>query len=69
MKMVRILGLMALISYMTVILFTWIQANLAGYVYFSAGEPTLSIRYLEWTLGFIGIFVAVDSLCKEVKIV
>ena len=64
-RMVRILGLMTLISYMTVILFTWIYANFNGYVYFSAGEPLLVIKYSEWLLGFIGIFVAVDFLRKE----
>ena len=67
-KLIRILGLMALISYMIVILFTWMYANLDGYVYFSAGEPKLSIKYLEWILGFTGIFVAVDFLLKEIGI-
>jgi hypothetical protein len=65
-KMAKILGLMTLISYMTVILFTWIYANVEGYVYFSAGEPQLLIKYTEWVLGFIGIFVAVDCLRKEI---
>lgn len=65
MRMVRILGMMAVISYMTVILLTWIYANLQGYVYFSAGEPALMIKYPEWVLGFIGIFAAVDLLRKE----
>jgi hypothetical protein len=66
-KIVRIIGLMALISYMIVILFTWIFANLQGYMYFSAGEPVLSIKYPEWILGFIGIFVAVDYLHRELN--
>ena len=62
---VRVLGLMAVISYMTVILFAWIYANLQGYVYFSAGEPVLIVKYSEWVLGFLGIFAAVDCLRKE----
>ncbi len=66
-KNIRILGFMAIISYMVVILFTWIYANLEGYVYFSAGEPLLIIKYPEWVLGFIGITVAVDSLRKELN--
>jgi len=66
-KIVRIIGLMALISYMIVILFTWIFANLQGYMYFSAGEPVLSIKYPEWMLGFIGIFVAFDYLHRELN--
>lgn len=66
-KNVRILGLMALISYMIVILFTWMFANIEGYVYFSAGEPVLSIKYLEWVLGFLGIFVAANYLQKELN--
>ena len=64
-RTVRIVGLMSVISYMTVILFTWIYANLTGYVYFSAGEPELLIKYPEWVLGFIGITVAIDCLHKE----
>lgn len=66
-KLVRILGLMALISYMIVILFTWIYANFKGFVYFSAGEPILLIKYPEWMLGFIGILVAIDYLYRELK--
>ncbi|VVB87311.1 Uncharacterised protein [uncultured archaeon] len=64
-KNIRVLGLMAVISYMIVILFTWMYANFSGYVYFSAGEPMLFIKYPEWALGFVGIFVAIDSLRKE----
>lgn len=66
-KLVRILGLIALISYMIVILFTWMYANIEGYVYFSAGEPVLSIKYPEWILGFLGIFVATDYLQRELN--
>lgn len=66
-KNIRILGLMVLISYMMVILFTWIFANIEGYVYFSAGEPVLSIKYLEWILGLLGIFVAANYLKKELN--
>lgn len=59
---IRILGFTAFISYMIIILFTWISANLEGYMYFSAGEPVLSINYPEWILGFTGIIVAADYL-------
>lgn len=37
-KIVRILGLLALVSYIAVVLFTWMLANIAGYIYFSGGE-------------------------------
>ena len=66
-KNFRILGLMAIISYMIVILFVWIYANIDGYVYFLAGEPNLVIKYTEWLLGFAGIFVAIDLLRKELN--
>lgn len=66
-RWIRIIGLIALISYMIIILFIWIFANLRGYVYFSAGEPVLSIKYPEWVFGFIGIFVAVDYLHRELN--
>ncbi|VVB90456.1 Uncharacterised protein [uncultured archaeon] len=66
-KMTRILGLIALISYIGVILAIWINANLGGYVYFSAGEPMLIIKYAEWGLGFIGLSVATSFLCRELR--
>ncbi len=66
-KIARILGLMSVISYMIVILFTWISANLDGYIYFSAGEPELLIKYPEWALGVIGILAAFDYLRKELN--
>ena len=66
-KMIRILGLIALISYIGVILAIWINANLGGYVYFSAGEPMLIIKYAEWGLGFIGLSVATSFLCRELR--
>ncbi len=66
-KVMKIMGLAGLISYTIVILFTWISANLQGYVYFFTGEPILVIKYLEWIIGIIGIFVAFDYLFKELK--
>lgn len=66
-KNIRILGLMSLISYMIVVLFTWIFANMNGFAYFSAGEPDLFIKYTEWILGIIGILVAAYYLLKELK--
>ena len=66
-KIVRIMGLMALISYISVILYTWIYANEEGFIYFSAGEPSMKIRYSEWILGFLGIFVAIYYLLMELS--
>ncbi|MDD5615776.1 MAG: hypothetical protein PHH85_06190 [Candidatus Methanoperedens sp.] len=63
--LLRILGLMAVLSYMIVILLTWIYANHQGYVYFSAGEPISFIKYPEWVLGFLGIFATASVLRKE----
>jgi hypothetical protein len=63
--LLRILGLMAVLSYMIVILFTWIYANHQGYVYFSAGEPITLIKYPEWVLGFLGILVTASVLRRE----
>lgn len=61
-KQVRIFGLMALISYMIVVLFTWIYANMQGFIYFSAGIPEPEIKYIVWVLGFLGFIVAIDYL-------
>ena len=64
-RMLRILGLMAVLSYMIVILFTWMYANFQGYVYFSAGEPVSLIKYPEWALGILGILVTASILRRE----
>lgn len=61
----RIIGLISVISYMTAILFIWISANFMGFVYFSAGEPVSLIKYPEWILGFIGLVVSIDYLRME----
>ena len=66
-RTVRILGLMALISYIVVILFTWIYANEEGFIYFTAGETSLKIKYSEWILGFLGFFVAIYYLLMELS--
>ena len=66
-KIVRILGLMALISYIVVILFTWIYANQEGFIYFTAGETSMKIKYSEWILGFLSFFVAIYYLLMELS--
>ena len=64
-RMLNILGLMAVLSYMIVILFTWMYANHLGYVYFSAGEPVSLIKYPEWALGILGIIATSSILRRE----
>ena len=66
-KIVRILSLMVLISYIGVILFIWIYATRAGFIYFSAGGPSSLIKYSEWILGFLAIFVAIYYLLMELS--
>ncbi len=66
-RIVRILGLMALISYLAVVLFSWMLANMKGFIYFSGGEPLLLIKYSEWILGFLGIIVAIYYLLMELS--
>ncbi len=66
-KIVRILGLMALISYIAVVLFSWMLANMEGFIYFSGGESSLLIKYSEWILGFLGIIVAIYYLLMELS--
>ena len=64
-RLLKILGLISVLSYMIVILFTWMYANHLGYVYFSAGEPISFIKYPEWVLGFLGILATASVLRKE----
>ena len=67
-RFLKILGLISVLSYMIVILFTWMYANHMGYVYFSAGEPVSLIKYPEWILGIIGIFAIASDLRNEMKL-
>ncbi len=66
-QLLRILGIIVLVSYTTVIMATWIAADAQGYTYFSAGEPNGVIRYVEWLLGLFGIMVAVRLLHSEIN--
>lgn len=66
-RLFRILGLMTVLSYMIIILLTWIYANHQGYVYFSAGEPVSLIKYPEWALGFLGILTTANVLRRELE--
>ena len=66
-RLFKILGLISVLSYMIVILFTWMYANHMGYVYFSAGEPVSLIKYPEWIMGIIGIFAIASDLRNEMN--
>lgn len=66
-KQLKITGLIALISYMLVILYSWMYANLTGYTFFMIGEPILIIKYSEWVLGIVGIIAATNYLIEELK--
>ncbi len=59
---IRLLGNIAVLSYMVIILSTWIYTNLTGNVYFSAGEDIRVLAYAEWVLGFIGIGTTLENL-------
>ncbi len=60
---IKIIGLMAAISYLIFILLTWIIANYLGHTYFTAGEPHLIIKYIEWIVRANSIIV----LCGYLK--
>jgi len=52
-------------SYMIVILYTWIRSAIFhGDVYFSAGEPIEIIRNIEWAGGLISIVILI-GMAKE----
>lgn len=63
--LIRVSGLISLISYTIAIMYVWIYANINGYTYFSAGEPLLHVKYVEWLLGVTGIVVALYYVKKE----
>lgn len=53
---IKLVGLMTIFAYITVILFTWISTNINGHIYFSAGEPIWYIKYTEWGLAINGLY-------------
>lgn len=64
-KVSRVLGLIAVLSYMIVILGFWIISSFMGYERFSIQEPVLIIKYTEWALGTLGVIVLISVLKKE----
>ncbi len=66
-KHIKITGLIAAISYLIVILCTWIAANYLGSTYFTAGEPHLIIKYIEWAIGANSIIVLCVYLKNELS--
>lgn len=64
-KILKIIGLISALGYMIPIILVWIFANIRGHTYFSAGEPILIIKYFEWILGTIGIFIIISYLKQE----
>lgn len=65
MNHIIIVGLMTALSYMICTLYTWIYAVMQGYVYFSAGEPNIHIRNLEWVGGIYTIFILIYLIKRE----
>ena len=60
------ISLMVAISYLICILYTWISAELNGYTYFSAGEPNVWIRNVEWLVGIFAIIYLTYELFKHI---
>lgn len=65
---IKLVGLITILAYIIVILFTWIIANINGYTYFSAGEPVWWIKYPEWILVANGIYWLVYTIKKEIDL-
>jgi len=60
------ISLIVAISYLICILYTWISAELNGYTYFSAGEPNVWIRNVEWLVGIFAIIYLTYELFKHI---
>ncbi len=63
---ITLLGLMFALSFMVVIIGTWISAEIQGFTYFSAGEPNTIIRIFEWIGGFIAILIVSIKLKNNI---
>ena len=59
---IRIFGFMVVLSYIIVILYTWMNAELTGHVYFLAGEPNRVILYTEWLFGLLSIPIVLNEI-------
>jgi len=60
------ISLIVAISYLICILYTWISAEINGYTYFSAGEPNVWIRNVEWLVGIFAIIYLTYELFKHI---
>lgn len=67
MNIIWLIGLISLVSFNIVILVTWVSSVLSGYTYFSAGEPNIFIRNIEWGILFFGIIVGIFMIYKIIK--
>ena len=64
-KKIRIFGFMVAISYLIVVLSSWMFSEFyIGDVYFEAGEPNRFILYSEWVFGLIAIRILFIELKK-----
>lgn len=64
----KIVGLMAIVGYMSVIIGVWMYADLSGYTYFRGGEPLWYVKWFEWFMGAVGILTAVHYLKLELRV-
>ena len=64
---IRIFGFMVVLSYLIVILYVWMNAELNGHIYFLAGEPNRAILYIEWIMGAIAISIIANELHRDIK--
>ncbi len=63
---IKILGLASSMSFIVVILYTWMLAETNGYTYFTAGEPHDIIRNVEWFLGMLGLSMLIVVTKEEI---
>lgn len=69
----KIFGFMIALSFLIVLLYSWMRTEYIGDTYFRAGEPNRLILYTEWILGLLSITVIsiemkkiIDENLKEV---
>ncbi len=66
--LLKIFGLMSILSYTLAFLGKWIWLTWTNnYVYFQVGEPDLVTKYIEWSIGIIGIFALISVIKREIK--
>lgn len=66
-KMINFVGTIIGLGFTITFLFLWIIRNLQGYEIVTFTEPNLTIKYIEWIVGLVGIIIISKMLIENIQ--